>query len=145
LVYWDTSCVLKLYVSESDSDVWTRLAVSGDEDFAASALIEAELACALQHKEARGEVVPGGAAKLLGAFRRDVRAGRFTLYPVGSDVIAQAVSLSRQCYEHVPAIPVRALDALHLATSLLLKCTRVATTDERMRRAAGVLGTELLG
>ena len=140
MIYWDTSCVLKLYTRESDSEQWERLAVSLEEDFASSTLLETEMTCALHRKEQRGEVKTDGAETILGLFRNDVQAGRFTLCPIGADVLSHAGTLAAQCYRHAEPVNIRTLDALHLATATLLKCRAIATADERMQAAAQLLG-----
>ena len=140
MIYWDTSCVIKLYTAESDSSVWQRLAVDVPGDRASSALLEAELAFALRQKELRGEVVPGGAAALLRIFRNDVTAGRFVLFPLGADVIRRAAALADEAAALRPPCPLRTLDGLHLATAVILRCNRIATTDTRMKAGAQLLG-----
>jgi predicted nucleic acid-binding protein len=144
LIYWDTSCALKLYVRESDSELWEERAVDCREDLVASALLEAELAYALIRKESLGDVRPGGADALLARFRRDVEWARFTLYPVGTDVLHTAVELANRCVKVGKSGAVRTLDGIHLATAQLLKCSAVATADRRMRAAAESLGIPLV-
>ena len=139
MIYWDTSCVLKLYTAESDSGIWQDLAITTGDPLTASALIEAELAFAFFRKECQGDLVADGAGKLIKAFRRDVSAGRFHLFPVGADVIARATDLAVTCHRARPAAPLRTLDGLHLATAALLKCTAIATTDHRLQSAAAIL------
>lgn len=144
MTYWDTSCVLKLYVAESDSGQWQSLAEKQRDPLAASALIEVELAFAFRQQEARGDVVAGGAAQLIKAFRRDVTAGRFHLVPVGTDVIGRAVEIAALCHAARPAASLRTLDGLHLATSALLKCTTIATTDQRLQAVAAILKLRII-
>lgn len=145
MIYWDTSCVLKLYVAESDSYLWQEHAVRSEDKFAASALLDTELTYALEQKEARGEIRSGAARALLKMFRRDVSAGRFVLYPVGSDILARAADIAHDCYHGRKPIHLRTLDGIHLATATRLKCSFMATTDERMRRGAALLKLRVLG
>ncbi len=144
MIYWDTSCVLKLYVAESDSEQWERHAVTLNERFACSALLEAEIACALHNKESRGELISGGADALIAAFHEDRGAGRFALFPVGEDVLKQAGVIAATCNRNPQPIQLRTLDAIHLATAILLKCKRIATADQRMLAAADRLGLTAL-
>jgi predicted nucleic acid-binding protein len=144
VIYWDTSCVLKLYTAESDSLAWQKHALGARDGFAASALMETEMAYALEQKELRGDVRPGGAQALLRILRRDLQAGRFTLCPVGTDVMALAADIAVRCYHAQKPIPLRTLDGLHLATAMLLKCRAVATADRRMQTAAVHLSVPLL-
>lgn len=144
MIYWDTSCVLKLYTEESDSVQWESVALTVDDDFAASALIDTELACAFEQKEFRGDIKPGAGKALLSAFRKDVRGGRFALYPVGTDVINRAAEIAAMCRRASEPFVLRALDALHLATAEVLKCRAIASADRRMRAGAALLSMDLL-
>lgn len=144
MIYWDTSSVLKLYVSESDSAAWEERALTLNEEFVASALVEVELAYAMIRKEARGDIRRGAADALLAMFRRDVERGRFTLYPVGSDVMHTSIRMAIQCEEAGRPELLRTLDGIHLATAHLLGCKAVAAADRRMRAAGELLGLSLL-
>lgn len=143
MIYWDTSCVLKLYTAESDSVAWQAVALDAEDDFASSALLETELAFALEQKESRRELKPGGAHSLLHVFRRDLKEGRFVLYPVGADVLKSASDLAAACYQAAHPVPIRTLDGIHLATCRRLKCRLLATADHRMKAAAKLLGIDL--
>lgn len=145
MIYWDTSCVLKLYTAENDSLLWQSQALTADDEFVSSVILETELVYALEQKELRGEIKQGGAKALLHIFRNDLQAERFTLFPVGTDVLKAAATIATQCYHAEKPIHVRTLDGLHLATSRLLKCRSVATTDVRMKAAATFLNIPLFG
>jgi predicted nucleic acid-binding protein len=54
-------------------------------------------------------------------------------------VVAQASLIAAAYYQNHQPVPLRTLDALHLATAMLLKCRRIVTADERMRAAATLL------
>jgi len=143
VIYWDTSCVLKLYAAESDSGLWQKLLLERGGVLVSSALLEAELGLALEHKEVRGELRKGGAAALREHVQRDVQAGRLRLIPVGADVLAEAVRIGVACLRARPPVLLRTLDGIHLATARLVRCAAVATADERMRSAARHLGLTL--
>ena len=144
MIYWDTSCLLKLYVHESDSEFWTTQAVGAEDHLVASALVDTELSLTLARKEARGDIRGGSAAVLTDLFHDDVAQGRFRLFPVGTDVLSMATELGLQCAAAGRPELLRTLDGIHLATAHLLRCTAVATTDRRMREAAELLGMPLV-
>lgn len=144
MIYWDTSCVIKLYTLESDSGPWQRRAIEADEALVTSGLLRTEMAFALEQKEARGDVTPGGANAILDVFDRDVESGRFGLVPMGVDVLREAATIAQTCYHATPSVPLRTLDGIHLATARLLKCRQIATADARMRAGAGLLGLNLV-
>ncbi len=144
MIYWDTSCVLKLYTSESDSMAWQSVALDSEDDFASSSLLETELAFALEQKESRRELKPGGAQAVMNVFRRDLKEGRFVLYPIGADTLKDAADFAAICYQAAPPVPIRTLDGIHLATCRRLKCRLLVTADCRMRAAAALLKMAVL-
>ncbi len=139
-MYWDTSCVLKLYTPENDSEVYLSLADGSSEPLFSSEVLNAELFYALCQKEIRGDIKPGWAKRLHKKFCADVEKGRLVLLAVGRDVLAQAVEVARRCYAQNPPVMLRTLDGIHLGTVLAAKCKEIVTTDERMRQGANVLG-----
>lgn len=138
--YWDTSCVVKLYCRESDSEVFLEALANEAEPLRSSSLLEAELFFALQQKWARGETGTRSPESLFEEFLDDVERGRIHLYPVGSDVIEESRRVAQVCFNHQPSIPLRTLDGLHLATARLAHCDRIFSTDLRMKSAAALLG-----
>ncbi|MBN1675395.1 MAG: type II toxin-antitoxin system VapC family toxin [Kiritimatiellae bacterium] len=140
MIYWDTSCVLKLYAPEPDSEACLVLAEGSPKPLLSSEVLEVELYYALRRKEMAGALKRGAAERLFKTFRGDVEEGRIALLPLGRDVIAHALELGRECLKHKPPVLLRSLDGIHLATARVATCGRIVTTDERMRRAAALLG-----
>lgn len=140
MIYWDTSATLKLYVVELDSVAWREFGASISEAFISCSLLNAEMAVTLMNKEKRGEIRPGWAAKLQTDFRRDVEAGVFQIAPIGSDIVERAISVAERCMMSKKTAFLRTLDALHLSAALHLRCSSMATSDERMKQAAKILG-----
>lgn len=140
MIYWDTSCVLKLYTPENDSGVYLSMAEESSEPLFSSEVLNAELFYALCQKEIRGDIKPGWAERLHNKFCADLEKGRMVLLAVGRDVLAQAVEVARRCYAQNPPVMLRTLDGIHLGTVLASKCTEIVTTDERMRQGADLLG-----
>jgi predicted nucleic acid-binding protein len=137
VIYWDTSAVAKLYFNESDSQAWQEYALSSATARVSSVLMEVEFAFAANMKQYRGELVPGGARKLIELLHDDIQAGHFQVFPLGADIITHALEMASSLTPH---IPLRTLDGLHLATAMLLHCREIATADERLQRAAQHLG-----
>lgn len=140
MIYWDTSTALKLYCDESDSAAWKEFAGGQTEQSISSALADAELRIALLRKETRRELRAGGARALHADFRQDVDDGLFRLIPIGADVLEKSIAIAERCFTARRPVHVRTLDSLHLATALILRCGAIATTDERMKDAAKILG-----
>jgi predicted nucleic acid-binding protein len=92
----------------------------------------AEVRSALLAKERAGHITP----------RERVSAGENFLAMIEDDII-QLRTMNRRVLERAsamqfachPKIPLRTLDALHIATADLHKCEALSTTDGRMRAA----------
>ncbi|MCK5849397.1 MAG: type II toxin-antitoxin system VapC family toxin [Kiritimatiellae bacterium] len=143
MIYWDTSCVLKLYAPEEDSELYLNLADSTTEPFFSSEILNTELFYAFCQKELRGDIKQGWAELLHKKFCADVDGGRFVLLTVGRDILVQSNEVARRCYAHKPPVLLRTLDGIHLATTLVAKCTEIVTTDQRMQQAAQILGVSV--
>jgi predicted nucleic acid-binding protein len=62
------------------------------------------------------------------------------LFPLHRVVLERAGAMQRACH---PSIPLRTLDALHVATCDLHQCGKLSTTDARMRAACERFGIAL--
>lgn len=142
--YWDTSCVLKLYCPEPDSDRYLDFLAADAAPPVSSVLTKSEFIFALQQKAMRKELGPAEATRLQNRFLADLDSGHLALMPFGSDVQSEATRIARICYRRKPPIPLRTLDGLHLATAVLAKCRILVTADERMGQAARILNFDLV-
>jgi len=141
--YWDTSCVIKLYCEEENSEFYLDKLAAQSGPLWSSVLLTSELMFALHQKEMRGEIPPGSAIVIDEKFQADAAAGRFLLLPFGEDIRRECRRIAAMCYGHAPPIPLRTLDGLHLASAYVAGCRRILTTDTRMRKAAQLLGLKL--
>ncbi len=62
---------------------------------------------------------------------------------LGADVERDYGQVLGICYQRTPPIPLRTLDALHLASTRVVGETELVATDKRMRDAAKLLGFTL--
>lgn len=141
--YWDTSCVLKLYCGESNSDRWLDEIAAASDPPCSSELLETELHFAFLQKAFRDETGGVEPDALSRRFRADVECGRVILLPLGNDVLCRSREIGEICYRMEPPIHLRTLDGLHLATAELGRCRRLMSTDMRMRSAARHLGLDI--
>lgn len=119
MLYLDTSCLVKLVVAEAESTVLRRWLRARAERRVTSDLSRVELERAVRASGATDAVVASAKSLFDG----------LALIPLGSQVIQSAASLS-------PA-SLRSLDAIHLASALLMGVgTTVCTYDERLAAAA---------
>ena len=141
--YWDTSTLVKLYAQEPNSGVFENYALSTPAKAITSRIALYEARATFQRKEAEGVLQPGFAQQLFAQLLQDVAAGELRLVELGADVEREYGQVLDQCYQQAPPIPLRTLDALHLASARVAGETELVATDKRMRDAAKVLGFSL--
>jgi predicted nucleic acid-binding protein len=140
MAYWDTSCVLKLYVYETDSEEYIARAACSPGPIFCSSLLHTELYYALRRKEIAGDIKSNAAEDLFDAFLKDWSIGRFVLIPLSDDIQDLARDALKICLTLVTPIILRSLDGLHLASALAANQTEIVTADRRMQQAARALG-----
>lgn len=138
--YWDTSCILALYVTDALSRQIAARASKEKQALASSAILEYEMTFALHAKEAKGEIPPDSAARALAKFQSDLHKGRFLLAPLGQDIKIRATEAARATLRNDPPLFLRTLDGIHIATALQLQSVELITADKRMAAAARILG-----
>ncbi|HZZ85454.1 MAG TPA: type II toxin-antitoxin system VapC family toxin [Anaeromyxobacteraceae bacterium] len=135
-VYLETSALLRALL-EGDAALRSRLAGAS---LVTSALtfVEADRAIHRARRDGRLDAAQSRhARRALAALERSC------------DVLALGEEVLRRAREPLPVEPVRTLDALHLASILLLDAElgglEVATCDERLRRNVEALGLGVIG
>jgi predicted nucleic acid-binding protein len=141
--YWDTSTLVKLYAQEPDSCALENYALSTPSKPVTSRIALYEARATFQRKELEGILQPDYAQKLYAQLLQDVAAGELRLVELGADVEREYGQVLDQCYQQTPPIPLRTLDALHLASAHVAGETEVVATDKRMRDVAKLLGFSL--
>lgn len=141
--YWDTSTLVKLYAQEPDSSAFENHVLSAPAKPVTSRIALYEARATFQRKEAEGILQPGYALKLSGQLMQDVAAGELRLVELGADTEREYGQVLGTCYQQTPPIPLRTLDALHLASARVAGETELVATDKRMREAAKLLGFSL--
>jgi predicted nucleic acid-binding protein len=143
MVYWDTSALLKLYVSEPESAKLAELA-SAKGPILSSAIAPVEMMCALTRKEGSGEMTRGGAREVFALIGRHLAAGRISLIPFGDDVVREAEELVRLAAGRERPVMIRALDLIQLASAVASRSRTIVTTDARLRELAALAGLKVL-
>lgn len=134
-MYLDTSVLVKRYVAEPDSDEVDDVVVGFT--LVSSDLAVAELWSALLAKE-RNSGLPAAARDLAWtAFLTDVDDGVLRLIPLDGVMIREANELMLRVH---PQVPLRTLDAIHLATYGSVVTGPIFTKDQRVLAAARLLG-----
>jgi predicted nucleic acid-binding protein len=137
-MYLDTAIIVKLLVRESDSD-WFDAELVG-QHFETSELALAEVRSALLAKERAGHLTSQERIRAGQKFLSMTEEDLLRLLPLNRLVIDRAVAIQLACH---PRVPLRTLDALHVATCEFHRCGSLATTDGRMRQACEQLAIEL--
>ena len=133
-LYVDTSALAKWYVAESDSDAFDDF-IRDQPGAHISRLTVIELKCALARRRRNREITPRIEAAAFSMFESHVRDGFLVVLAMND---AHFVSASH-ILASVRQIPLRTLDALHLAVARAYGADAIATADEVMVSAAKAL------
>lgn len=131
IYYFDTSALVKYYVSENGSDWVARLLdeQNGQGKSAHTALFSqlaiVEVASALAKYGREGKLDKGQRANLLARFFRDVGGNRYEILEISKSLVYAAADLTQT---HV----LRGYDAVHLATALHINKTLNTRYGEQM-------------
>lgn len=138
-MYLDSAIIVKLLVREPDSE-WFERNLSG-HSFDTSELALTEVCGALLFKERDNQITAKERIKATEKFISMVEDELILLRPLNRKVLERASAIQLACH---PRVPLRTLDALHVATCDLHHGGALATTDRRMRAAGAQLGIALL-
>lgn len=144
MAFWDTSVLVKLYVRERDSERFREMARTATELPVISQLTLVEMHRALWAKAFARVIQPDRAETTYHRFRGDVEAAILDVIPFGRDVQQEFDRIVAICYRASPAVPIRTLDGLILASALVGRVPELVTTDTRMRAAGVLLGLRVL-
>lgn len=135
MIYADTSALLKRYLHEAFSEEFDDFFLSrGPISISRLGLVEAR--CSLTRRRRNGLINPKVEQKVVKELHNDIRDGALKLNAVADDQVANAFHL----IESLLAIPLRSLDAVHLAIARDLQANAFATADKTQAEAAAALG-----
>ena len=137
-MYLDTSVLVKLYVNEPDS-LKCDLIVGG-ETLVSSELAHGEVLAALLSKERARQISAAERTEAWNRFLEDNTEGKVYLVPLNGIVVREAAELMEEVH---PGVPLRTLDAIHLATFASVDAGPLFTKDKRMLDAARKLNYPL--
>jgi uncharacterized protein len=141
--YWDTSALAKLYVSEPDSLVFRSHAAAVGLPPVTAEITILELRRVAFGKEAARLLQPGAAEATLADVDADMDAGSIEVVEQSRAVKKEFDQVMAACYRRTPSLPLRTLDALHVASARVAGQTELVATDKRLREAAKSLGFTL--
>ena len=139
MIYLDTSSLTKAYVSELGSDEVRQLLERTSESIYISTLSLVEFRCALARRTRALTLTDAESQRIWASFEGDVDDGVFDVLPVDNEDHISA----RRLIDAVAPLPLKALDALHLAIvrrARTLLGTSFVTSDAQQAAAASALG-----
>ena len=137
-LYLDTSALAKWYIAESDSDAFEEF-IARRPGAHISRLTVVELRCALARRRRNREISAALEADVLHLFETHLRDGLLDLLTMQDEHFAGALKI----LEELPRLPLRTLDALHLAVARSYKVGSIATADRVMAAAGKALKFEI--
>jgi predicted nucleic acid-binding protein len=133
-VYADTSFLVSLYTSDSNSEEAFALSSAATAIFSITPFGEAEFVNTIELRVFRKEVSSAQAERSLQDFQRDLDARSFLEQrPIPSACFEQAFLLSRR---HTRLLGTRGVDILHVAIALELKTSVFYTFDRGQAKLA---------
>lgn len=136
--YVDTSALLKGYLVEPGTPTFVRW-FGEVADPCISPLSVIEFKCAIRRRERAGHLTDRRAKAILARFDENLSDDSLGRLPWHD----RAFVLGNDLIDRVAPVPLRALDALHLALALQHRCTGFATADRVQAEAADRLGFDV--
>lgn len=143
MAHWDTSALLKLFLTEDDSTVFCALAAEDNAPVTAF-IARHELQAAFTRREGEGSLQRGEADRLYADFLEDISRADIREIPAGGMMETEYAKVLRQCLFHSPPVFVRTNDALHLASARLAGELEFVSADLHQRESAAHLGFKVL-
>lgn len=137
-MYLDSCILVKLLVRETDSEFYGRL--TDGQPVASSMLAYTEVWAALLAKERNKAIPPELRRQAWRMFERYYLEDVFDLASISDAIVRRANWIIGRVH---PQVPLRSLDAIHLATADQLQDWPLVTGDRRMRDAATLMGYPL--
>jgi predicted nucleic acid-binding protein len=137
-MYLDSSILVKLLVREADSEFYGRL--TDGQVITSSMLAYTEVWTAMMAKERNRAITAEVRQQSWKRFERNYVEDVFDLATISDAILRRANWIVGRVH---PQVPLRSLDAIHLATADQLQDWPLVTTDQRMREAAAQLGYPL--
>jgi predicted nucleic acid-binding protein len=134
-IYFDTSALAKWYLNEKGSEDVERY-IRAHGPVAISGLTVLEMRSLLARRRRESGITAALEMRVFAVFEDDIRAGFLERHPLDDDACRAATHLLAA----TSAVPLRALDALHLALARRIGTDIVATADRVVAAGAESLG-----
>lgn len=130
-MYIDTCVAVKLYTREPDSGACQQIAAG--HRLVSSELLYTELWSALLAKERAKVISPSLRQRVWQLFEEHLLEDVIELVAIDGHVLREAAEIMARVH---PQVPLRTLDAIHLATYAGIEAGPLFTKDKRMLEAA---------
>ncbi|GAB1411318.1 MAG: ribonuclease VapC [Candidatus Desulfobacillus denitrificans] len=137
MIYADTSALVKRYLDEPFSADFDGLLQQGA--MAISRLNIVEMRCALARRRRNGEISALRESRVNSELAADIQDGALWVSDLGNDHFTAAYHLIGR----LAHVPLRTLDAMHLAVAERIPATAFATADSTQAEAAQTLGFDV--
>ena len=141
--YWDSSALVKLYLSEPESAVFDAIA-KRPGTMRTSPLGQFETILTIRRHEADGQIDSKMAEQLADDVVVDLATGVVQIVASDFEIHAEFQHVLQTCLQRPQPISIRTLDALHLAAALSVNESEFVSNDIRQRTAAVALGMTVL-
>ena len=138
-VYLDSSALAKLYLPEAESDLLDEF-LRGRRDLMISELSITEVVSAVARRRREGGLDAGQANRIRDAVLSDAGSGSFRRLDLSPVIHRHA----EQLLLATESVPLRTLDALHIALAVSGEAGRLITFDGRMAEAAARHGFDVV-
>ncbi len=140
MIYVDTSALAKAYMAEPRSEDVDDLLLRESGNVAISELAILEMRSTVSRR-IRERIVPVEvAAQVWSSFQGDLADGLFNIISHGVDDFRSATRI----IEMIAPLPVKTLDALHIAFAQRAAATHFASADKQQLAAANALGFQTI-
>ena len=138
-VYIDSSALAKLYVPEVESELIEDY-LRGRTDLMISELSVTEVISAVGRRRREGVLDAKKASQIRDAVLSDARSGSFRRLDLSPGIHREAERMLLS----TESVPLRTLDALHIALAISGEARHVLTFDGRMAEAAALHGLQVV-
>jgi predicted nucleic acid-binding protein len=135
MIYFDSTILVKLHTSESDSARLLEFVLEKDEALATSITCRMEVVAALHRKYREGAISKLGMMKAHDQFIRDMETGRIVSIAFSHYIVD---SVERAFLKLPATIFLRTGDAIHLATAAEAGFKEIYSNDKHLLAAAPI-------